>query len=142
MWTGTITISRGSSIVSQRAPRAGISPAKGEHADQSGRGEQNQMKTQTQTQTQQRTQTQTQTKPSSSSSSSSSSKRKYKDIWLIEEVPNRKAFWTKIGVAFENQDGSWNLHLSAVPANGNRLQIRDPQPVDAANDDIGAQAAA
>ena len=68
-------------------------------------------------------------------------KRRHKEVWLVEEHPNRKAWWTRVGVAFENKDGSWNLHLSAVPVGGNILHVRDPRPAevthdDAANDDV------
>jgi hypothetical protein len=32
------------------------------------------------------------------------------------EGDNKKSFWTRIGVAFENRDGSWNLRFDFVPA--------------------------
>lgn len=56
--------------------------------------------------------------------------RKMKHLWLVEDVPAKgdreaKSFWTKIGVAFENRDGSFSLHLAAIPVSG-RLQMRDP----------------
>jgi len=35
-----------------------------------------------------------------------------------------KGFWTRIGVAFVNRDGSLNVKLDAVPVNG-ELHIRD-----------------
>lgn len=35
-----------------------------------------------------------------------------------------KTFWLRMGAAYENRDGSWNLYLDALPVNG-RLQIRD-----------------
>ncbi len=70
-------------------------------------------------------------------------KKRYKEVWLVEEHPNRKAWWTRVGVAFENKDGSWNLHLSAVPVSGNTLQVRDPRPVAAEDvNDEPAQVAA
>ena len=55
--------------------------------------------------------------------------RKIKHLWMVEDVPARgdreaKSFWTKIGVAFENRDGSYSLHLAAIPTNG-KLQMRD-----------------
>ena len=61
-----------------------------------------------------------------------SNKRGIKHIWMIEDVaatPTReaKSYWTRIGVAFENRDGSWKLELSAMPIHG-RLHMRDPQP--------------
>lgn len=58
----------------------------------------------------------------------------YKHLWMVEdtEIPDpetgrNKSFWTKVGVAFQNRDGSWSLELSAIPVNG-RLQMRDPRP--------------
>lgn len=55
-----------------------------------------------------------------------------KHLWMVEDLPatatrEAKSFWTKVGVAFENRDGSWNLELSAIPVSG-RLQMRDPSP--------------
>jgi hypothetical protein len=35
-----------------------------------------------------------------------------------------KSYWTRIGAAFTNKDGSINLELDALPVSG-RLQIRD-----------------
>lgn len=61
-----------------------------------------------------------------------SDKKNMKHLWMVEDVPatgNReaKSFWTKVGVAFENRDGSWSLELSAIPVSG-RLQMREPAP--------------
>lgn len=57
--------------------------------------------------------------------------RKMKHLWMVEDVKNargeQRSFWTKVGVAFENRDGSWTLQLSALPITG-RLQMRDPAP--------------
>lgn len=58
--------------------------------------------------------------------------KKFKHLWMIEDVPanatrEARSYWTKIGVAFENRDGSWSLELAAFPTNG-RLQMRDPAP--------------
>lgn len=58
--------------------------------------------------------------------------KRFKHLWMVEDGgmdPGGKArsFWTKVGVAFENRDGSWSLELSAMPVNG-RLQMRDPKP--------------
>lgn len=59
------------------------------------------------------------------------SDKKMKHLWMVEDGPaqggEKKSYWTKIGVAFENRDGSWSLELSAIPVNG-RLQMRDPKP--------------
>jgi hypothetical protein len=61
-------------------------------------------------------------------------KRKMKELWVVEDKPATeerpaRSYWTKIGVAVENRDGSYSLHLVAVPVNG-RLQMRDPAPRD------------
>jgi len=63
---------------------------------------------------------------------SQSQSRAYKELWMVEDRPateyrEAKAFWTKIGVAWENRDGSWSLDLRAFPVNG-KLQMRDPMP--------------
>jgi len=51
----------------------------------------------------------------------------YKVVYtIVERRKDEKSFWTRIGVAFVNRDGSWNVHLDAVPVNG-KLHIRDPK---------------
>ena len=42
----------------------------------------------------------------------------------------KKAFWTRIGVAFENRDGSWNLRFDFVPTRMGEttIQLRDIEP--------------
>lgn len=53
-----------------------------------------------------------------------------KELWMVEdrgEGNDAKSFWTRIGVAFENRDGSYSLILAAIPVNG-RIQMRDPLP--------------
>lgn len=46
-----------------------------------------------------------------------------KHLWMVEDR-EAKSFWTRVGHATENRDGSWSLHLSAIPVTG-RLQMRD-----------------
>ncbi len=46
-----------------------------------------------------------------------------KIVYAVSER-NDKSWWTKIGVAFVNKDGSLSVRLDAVPVNGT-LQIRD-----------------
>ena len=46
-----------------------------------------------------------------------------KAVYVIREGAERN-YWTKIGAAFVNSDGSLNVVLDALPANG-RLHIRD-----------------
>jgi hypothetical protein len=40
---------------------------------------------------------------------------------------DKKTFWTRVGVAFENKDGSWNLKFDFLPAHpeATTLQLRD-----------------
>ena len=59
-------------------------------------------------------------------------RKKMKHVWMVEDAPSAadktpRSFWTKIGVAYENEDGSWSLQLAAVPVTG-RMQIRDATP--------------
>ncbi len=42
----------------------------------------------------------------------------------------KKSRWTKIGVAFENRDGSITLLLNALPIGTDRLQIREQRDED------------
>ena len=42
---------------------------------------------------------------------------------------NGRSFWTRIGRAFTNRDGSITVRLEALPMNG-QLQLRDPEPRD------------
>ena len=54
-----------------------------------------------------------------------------KDIFGIVER-NEQSFWTRIGVAFENRDGSWNVRLDYLPSRPDiKLQFRDPRERDA-----------
>ncbi len=43
---------------------------------------------------------------------------------------NEKHYWTRLGVAYENKDGSWNLRFDYLPAdlNGTTVQLRDINP--------------
>jgi hypothetical protein len=48
------------------------------------------------------------------------------------EGDGKKSYWTRVGVAFENKDGSWNLRFDYLPARMGEttLQMRpfDPKP--------------
>ena len=49
-----------------------------------------------------------------------------KDIFtIIDKGEGKKAYWCKVGSAWENHDGSWNIVLDALPVNG-KLNMRDP----------------
>jgi hypothetical protein len=50
-----------------------------------------------------------------------------KDVYAIYESKTdgrERSRWVKVGVAFDNRDGSVNVLLDALPLSG-RLQIRD-----------------
>lgn len=50
---------------------------------------------------------------------------KLKDVYLITERGEEgKSFWSRIGIAFVNQDNSLNVILDALPLNG-KIHIRD-----------------
>lgn len=50
---------------------------------------------------------------------------KLKDVYLITERGEEgKSFWSRIGIAFVNQDDSLNVILDALPLNG-KIHIRD-----------------
>ena len=70
--------------------------------------------------------------------------RKMKHIWMVEDVAasgakEARSYWTKIGVAFENADGSWSLQLSAIPVTG-KMQLRDPAPPRNSDNAVAARA--
>ena len=45
------------------------------------------------------------------------------------EGDQKKSFWTKIGVAYENRDGSWNLRFDYHPARPDiTVQLRPFSP--------------
>ena len=43
----------------------------------------------------------------------------------------KKTYWNRVGTAFENRDGSWNLLFDLYPANpSTTIQLRDIEPSD------------
>jgi len=60
----------------------------------------------------------------------SENKKGYRVVYTIVERRDKK-YWTRVGAAFPNQDGSINIVLDAVPMSGD-LQIRDPHRHDEA----------
>ena len=55
--------------------------------------------------------------------------RPFKVVYSITEGKNGKSYWTRIGAAFTNRDGSLTLKLDCVPLGGT-MQVRDPEPRD------------
>jgi hypothetical protein len=52
-------------------------------------------------------------------------------LGVVKREGMEKSFWTRIGAAWENRDGSVNVKLDFLPASmETTLQIRDPQPSD------------
>ena len=50
---------------------------------------------------------------------------------IVQREGMEKSFWTRIGAAWENRDGSVNVKLDFLPASmETTLQIRDPRPAD------------
>ena len=50
-----------------------------------------------------------------------------KDVFGIVDKAD-ESYWTKIGVAFLNKDGSWYVKLDYFPArNDIKMNIRDPK---------------
>jgi hypothetical protein len=60
---------------------------------------------------------------------------KMKVVYTITER-GEKSWWTKIGVAYVNRDGSLNVKLEAMPVNGT-MHVRDwtPREEQAGSDD-------
>ncbi len=57
-------------------------------------------------------------------------RKPYKVVYtIVQRARDGKKFWLRIGAAFTNRDGSLNVHLDAMPVNG-QLQIRDYQPLE------------
>ncbi len=45
------------------------------------------------------------------------------------EGAEKRSFWTRIGVSFENHDGSWNFKIDYFPTDpATTLQMRDIDP--------------
>jgi hypothetical protein len=52
-----------------------------------------------------------------------------KAVYVTTEGKDGKNYWTRIGVAFVNRDGSLNVKLEAFPVNA-QFHIRDFNPRD------------
>lgn len=59
-------------------------------------------------------------------------KNMHRNVYVIDEKgegATKRSFWTKVGVGFENRDGSFSIELSALPVKG-RLHMRLANPKD------------
>ena len=53
--------------------------------------------------------------------------KRRKELWGVVKRGDRD-YWTRIGAAFENQDGSWNLLFDYMPTSGaTTIQLRNPK---------------
>ena len=73
--------------------------------------------------------------------------KNYKEIiGLVRREGQEKPFRTRIGTAFENKDGSWNLLFDYLPTSAETgIQLRSPRPKAQQTDKVpaeGAEAAA
>jgi hypothetical protein len=51
---------------------------------------------------------------------------------VIEREGLKKGLWARIGSAFQNKDGSWNLKFDLLPTRPDTtIQMREDQPHDA-----------
>jgi hypothetical protein len=62
----------------------------------------------------------------SQAGTTATSARPHKNVFTVIEREGGRAWWTKIGAAWINRDGSLTVKLEALPVNGT-LQIRDPE---------------
>lgn len=53
----------------------------------------------------------------------SDKKLEHRPVFAVTERDD-KSFWTRVGAAFPNKDGSINIFLDALPVSG-KLQVRD-----------------
>jgi hypothetical protein len=51
-------------------------------------------------------------------------RKKYAVFTIKERGPGQKAIFIRIGIAFVNRDGSYNIHLDASPLDG-KLHMRE-----------------
>ena len=57
---------------------------------------------------------------------------------VVQREGMEKGFWTRIGTAFQNQDGSWNLRFDYLPSDPSAtIQMRPAK----SGDDAGERAA-
>jgi hypothetical protein len=56
-------------------------------------------------------------------------KAKRELLGAVRRERSDQNFWTRIGTAFENKDGSWNLLFDYLPTNPDTtIQMREPKP--------------
>lgn len=60
---------------------------------------------------------------------------------VVQREGMEKGFWTRIGTAFQNQDGSWNLRFDYVPTDpGVTIQMRAVRNADEGAESGGSTA--
>lgn len=58
-------------------------------------------------------------------------RKRRKVLCPVQNEKTGRTYWMKLGIAFENRDGSTNIYLDALPVNG-KLQLREFDERDAA----------
>lgn len=66
--------------------------------------------------------------------------KEYFEVSTVRDDESGKAWWTRVGAAFRNKDGSLSVVLDALPVNG-KLQIRKPLPRQDSDEKKGSKAA-
>jgi len=57
-----------------------------------------------------------------------STKRPTHRLYAVRKTGDDKSFWTKIGVAWPNQDGKgFNIKLNLLPLDGGEIVMREPR---------------
>ena len=58
--------------------------------------------------------------------------RARRELWgVVNRNGAERGFWTRIGTAFRNRDGSWSLLFDYVPLSSEtRIQMREPRERD------------
>ena len=77
---------------------------------------------------------------SNPSAVASAARAPMKIVYVVVDRGPGKSFWTRVGAAFTNRDGSLTVRLDAVPMTGS-LQIRDYVPREEGPSSPGAGAA-
>ena len=67
-------------------------------------------------------------------------------LGVVNRGEGKKGYWTRIGTAYRNRDGSYNLRFNYLPADlaNTTVQLRGPRPAKAeeGEGDEGLEAAA
>jgi len=59
-------------------------------------------------------------------------------LGVVNRGEGKRSFWTRIGTAFANRDGSFNLRFSYLPADmaNTTIQLREPRAAKDEGDEV------